>query len=87
MSNRRYNITAPREGSDGKTYWTVLGVGFATKSGDGVNCILNAYPVPNKDGEVRFYLFPADKKDNSESSGGSKPAEQPADDLDDDIPF
>ena len=87
MPNKRYNIVSPREGNDGNTYWTTLGVGFETKNGDGVNCILNAYPVPNEKGEVRFYLFPADKKTDSGKQGSGVPGPGGSDDLDDEIPF
>tara|TARA_R100001443_G_scaffold98344_1_gene105352 strand:+ start:537 stop:749 length:213 start_codon:yes stop_codon:yes gene_type:complete len=51
---QRYDLTVPRTSSDGKTYWTRVGVAFANKSGKGFNLIFEALPLPSKNdrGEI-----------------------------------
>jgi len=73
----RYDIVSPRKDRNGKTRWTKVGVAFPAKQGDGFNCILEAYPLPDENGEVRMNLFPP--RDNQQQSGGQQQAKQQPD--------
>ena len=45
-----YDVISPREDKSGKTRWIRVGVGFQSKNGTRV--LLDAYPAPNKEGDV-----------------------------------
>jgi len=84
----RYDIVSPRKDKNGKTRWTKVGVAFPARQGDSFNLILEAYPLPDENGEVRANLFPP--RDNQ---GGDRarqqPQQQPSDNdgMDDEIPW
>ena len=42
--------------TNGKSYFTKIGAAFPNKNGDGYTLVLDALPVPNKDGDVRVFL-------------------------------
>jgi len=65
----RYDCVAPRKDKQGNTRWTKVGVAFPAKQGDGYNVILEAYPLPDENGEVRFNLFPPRDKNGGQSGG------------------
>tara|TARA_E500000305_G_scaffold110475_1_gene118540 strand:+ start:1274 stop:1486 length:213 start_codon:yes stop_codon:yes gene_type:complete len=50
----RYELKTVRQGSDGKTYWTKIGVAFPMKDKDGFNVSFDALPIPqlNNKGEL-----------------------------------
>ena len=79
----RWDICCPRARKDGKTYWVKIGAAFRSKSGDGLNLIFDALPVPDGEGRVCANLFKAKPRDDRPSSE----PEQPGVDLDDEIPF
>ena len=58
----RYELKTPRQGSDGKTYWTKIGVLFPMKEKDGFSLSFEALPIPqlNDKGvlEVRAVAMP-----------------------------
>ena len=76
MTNRLDALSA-RE-SNGKTYWTRVGVAFQSKDGTGWNVLLDAMPAP-VDGQFKFTLMapkPREGGDNRQASSNS-----------DDIPY
>lgn len=90
----RYDIMVARE-SNGKTYWTKLGVMFPMNGKDGFSISLEALPIPQigKDGKIecRLCAFPPKEQDGyQQGRGNARPAQKTAinnDDLDDEIPF
>src|SRR6218665_456515 len=66
MANR-YDALIAKE-SNGKTYWTKIGVMFENKSGKGFNLLLDAIPA-SVDGQYRISLF--EPNNNNNSGGGS----------------
>ena len=100
---QRYDLVTPREGKDGKTYWTKVGVAFPNRNGDGFSLSLEAYPLPNKEGEVRMIMRPPMERDaepqprrgSTTFTSGRQPAPNPLGGqqqptpqrVDDDIPF
>lgn len=68
MANRLDALSA-RE-SNGKTFWTRVGVAFQSKDGSGWNVLLDAMPAP-VDGQFKITLRPP--KDDSRSGGGADP--------------
>lgn len=93
MTNRM-DIVTPRQGSDGKTYFTKIGVAFATQSG-GWSLSFEALPLPSMNDkgnlECRALLMPPRDRDAAppqrHQSRSSAPQRPLADDLDDDSPF
>jgi hypothetical protein len=71
----RLDALSARE-SNGKTYWTRVGVAFQTKDGTGWNVLLDAMPAP-VDGQFKISLMVPKPRD-----GGSQPAS-----TSDDIPY
>jgi hypothetical protein len=69
----RYDAVTPREASNGKTYFTKVGVAFANRSGNGYTLILEAYPLPDKEGQVRVLLMePKERDDRGSDRGDSR---------------
>ena len=52
---RAYSVIK-REGQD--DFWLPIGAAFAHQSGDGLNIILQALPIPNGDGVCKIVLRP-----------------------------
>jgi len=52
-----------REGQD--DFWLAIGAAFAHQNGDGFNVILQALPIPDKDGQCKIVLRPP-KADEAE---------------------
>lgn len=52
--------------SNGKSYWTRVGVAFQSKDGDGWNVLLDAMPAPT-DGQFKIMLRPP-KQDSRQAS-------------------
>lgn len=94
MTNR-YDAMVAKE-SNGKTYWTKLGVMFENKSGKGFTLLLDAIPVPT-DGAYRISLFEPKESNNNSGSGnssgggfnrpGANRGQSQDSSMDDDIPF
>lgn len=82
----RYDALTVRE-SNGKSYWTRIGVAFAAKQGDGFSVLLDAMPA-SQDGQYKILLRVPQERDNR---GGGTPQTKgrPSfdDDLNDDPPF
>jgi hypothetical protein len=54
-----------REGQD--DFWQPIGAAFPHQSGDGYNVILQALPIPDRDGQCKIVLRPPkDDKDENE---------------------
>jgi hypothetical protein len=83
MANR-YDIVSPREGSNGKTYYTKIGTMWPAKNG-GFSLTFDALPIPglNRDGKLEVRVLAFEPRDDA------RPAQRaPAhDDLNDDVPF
>lgn len=88
----RLDALSVREGKDGKSYFTKIGVAFPNKDGKGYSVLLDAIPAPT-DGQFKVMLRePLPRDDNrggtpaadwnNKPSGGNA-----SDDLDDSIPF
>lgn len=82
----RYDICVPRKGNDGKTRWMKIGVAFPARSGDGINLIFDALPLPDAEGRCAASLFRPKEKSSSGDTGESpRAATEPDDDKE--IPF
>ena len=92
----RMDIMQPRQGSDGKTYWTKLGSAWPAKNGPGFSLTFEALPLQSlkkddRTGEMtlecrvllREPLPPRDGQPAQRSNAGPPPV----DDLNDDVPF
>jgi hypothetical protein len=57
-----------RDGQD--DFWLPIGAAFAHQSGDGFNVVLQALPVPDRDGQCKIVLRPPkdDAKDHRPSA-------------------
>lgn len=69
----RYDVMTAREGKDGKTYWTRIGVMFPAKSG-GFSISFEALPVPQiRDGKIEVRavaMIPREKQDRPVADRG-----------------
>jgi hypothetical protein len=88
MSDERFDAVCPREGKDGKTYFTNIGKAFPNRTG-GYSVRLNALPIPNKEGDVTILLLPEREKDERRAPPARRPAPQKRvpDEDEDEIPF
>jgi hypothetical protein len=77
MSNR-LDICTPRNGKDGKTYWTRIGTAWQNEKG--IQLVFDALPIPDSEGRVVANLFEPKPRDNQ---GGTQRQPQPAYDMDD----
>jgi hypothetical protein len=59
----RLDALSARE-SNGKTYWSRIGVAFQSKDGTGWNVLLDAMPAP-VDGQFKITLMPPREKNDS----------------------
>lgn len=75
----RYDIVTPRARKDGKTFWLKIGSGFARDNG-GYSIVLDALPIPDKDGKVTMLMSePREKRQEIRLAG--------SDDFDQEVPF
>jgi hypothetical protein len=81
MSGERLDALSVRE-SNGKSYFTRIGVAFPNRNGDGYSVLLDAMPAPTE-GQFKILLKTPQPRDN----GGQR--QQPRrDDIDSDsVPF
>jgi hypothetical protein len=63
----RLDALSVRE-SNGKSYWTKIGVAFPTKDGSGWNVLLDAIPAPT-DGQFKISLMVPKQRDGGGSNG------------------
>ncbi|WP_316158311.1 MULTISPECIES: hypothetical protein [unclassified Bradyrhizobium] len=61
---RAFTVIKRGEGQD--DFWLPIGAAFAHQSGEGFNLILQALPLPDKDGQCKIVLRPP-KDDDSRS--------------------
>jgi hypothetical protein len=64
---RAYSVIK-RQGAD--DFWLQIGAAFPHQSGDGMNVILQALPLPDGDGLCKIVLRPP--KDDQQSEGGGR---------------
>jgi hypothetical protein len=76
----RLDALSVRE-SNGKSYFTKIGVAFPAKSGNGYSVLLDAIPA-SVDGQFKILLMEPKPRENT----GSRPMRH-TDDLDDSAPF
>ena len=88
----RYDALIVRTDKDGKKRYTKIGAMFPSRNGDGFNCVLDALPMPNAEGQAWIAFYPPKDKEDTRSiseramptgparSGSSEP-------IDDEIPF
>lgn len=69
--------------SNGKSYFTKIGVAFPNRDGKGWSVLLDAIPAPT-DGQFKIMLREPLPKDGQRSGGGGQ---RQSNDLDDDIPW
>lgn len=79
----RYELLTARE-SNGKSYFTRIGVMFPNKAGDGFNILLEALPIPGPDGCRIIAKEPKPRDDQPRQQ--ARPAAA-FDDDSDSIPF
>jgi hypothetical protein len=83
MMTERLDALTVRE-SNGKSYFTKIGVAFPAKSGSGFSVLLDAVPA-SVDGQYKILLMEPKPRDDRQPSRDTR---QPAPaDLDDDIVF
>lgn len=89
--SKRYDVMCAKE-TNGKNWWTKVGVAFENKNGTGYNLMLDYVPAPI-DGQYRFSLLEPNensgyKKDNSYSNTSSgRPGTDRGNAEEDEIPF
>ncbi len=89
----RYDAVIVRTDKDGKKRYTKIGAMFPSRNGDGFNCVLDALPMPNAEGQAWISFFvPKDKEDARPISERATPrgpvsGSLPHSDIDDSIPF
>jgi hypothetical protein len=77
-----WEISSPRPGKDGKTFWTRVGTMFESKDGTGFNLVFDALPLPDKEGRVSLIARPPRPKEGQQTQGNRL-----SDDLNDSVPF
>jgi hypothetical protein len=83
----RYDIISPREDRSGKTRWHKIGAAFARDKG-GFSIVLDALPLPDKEGRVSLLMSEPLTRDNDRQGDGyQSPAPARRDGPDDEIPF
>ena len=62
---------------DGKSYWTKIGVAFASKDGKGFSVLLDAVPAASAEGQVKIMLREPDAGGNT----GNRAQTRSSDDI------
>lgn len=85
--SERYDALTVRE-SNGKSFWTRIGVAFPAKQGGGFSILLDAMPA-SQDGQYKILLRVPQERDGQRSGGAPQTKGRPSfdDDLNDDVPF
>jgi hypothetical protein len=79
----RLDALSVRE-SNGKSYFTKIGVAFPAKSGNGYSVLLDAIPA-SVDGQFKILLM--EPKPREDTVNARQQPRQPAPAFDDDVPF
>lgn len=83
--SERLDALSVRE-SNGKSYFTKIGVAFPSKSGSGYSVLLDAIPAP-VDGQFKILLSVPKPKDGFAPRQAGAPSSSAGIDLNDDVPF
>jgi hypothetical protein len=87
----RYDLKVARQGRDGKTYWTKIGVMFPMRERDGFNITLEAIPLQtmNDQGqlECRITAWEPYKDEGNLGFDSEETSSAPASDPDGGVPF
>ena len=65
---RAFTVIKRGEGQD--DFWLLIGAAFAHQSGEGFNLILQALPLPDRDGQCKIVLRPP-KDDDARSQNST----------------
>lgn len=84
MANH-YELLTARPGKEGKVWWSRIGSMFPAKDGNGYSIILDAYPLPDKEGRVSCIAREPKPREQPAQSGGY--AGNLSHQLDDEVPF
>jgi hypothetical protein len=85
----RMDVCSPRQGKDGKTYWTRIGTFWPAKDGKpGGTITFDALPLTDAEGRCSVSLFEPKAREDAAPKGYT-PRQKPArdDDPDESIPF
>lgn len=77
----RFDICTPRNGKDGKTYWTRIGTAWQNEKG--TQLVFDALPIPDSEGRVVANLFEPKPREQTQQR---QPAKAYATNYDDDVP-
>lgn len=92
------DISAPRKGKDGKTYWHRIGTAFVSDDGK-IGLTFDSLPIPDAEGKCSAQIFDRRDKDDiprrdgppnrsmAVAAGYGRGGKPDASDIDDDIPF
>tara|TARA_R110000868_G_scaffold182850_1_gene423998 strand:+ start:2122 stop:2370 length:249 start_codon:yes stop_codon:yes gene_type:complete len=80
---QRWDVSSPRKGREGKTFW--VRVGSAFQGDKGINIVFDALPLPDETGRVSVSLF--EPRERQATPAPAKASGSYADDLDDEIAF
>ena len=94
---KQWSVSTPRQTSSGRTSWIRVGTGWSAKGENpGVNILLDALPLPDKDGRVSLIVRedrprdqrqqPRREEPRREEPRRQEPREEPVDGFDDDDP-
>jgi hypothetical protein len=70
--SKRFDICTPRNGSNGKTYWTRIGTAFQGEKG--IQLIFDALPIADSEGRVVANLFEPRDNNNGQRQQNRAPA-------------
>jgi hypothetical protein len=70
--SKRFDICTPRNGSNGKTYWTRIGTAFQGEKG--IQLIFDALPIADSEGRVVANLFEPRDNNNGQRQQSRAPA-------------
>lgn len=93
---QRYDLVTAREGKDGKSFFTRIGVAFENRDGKGFSLSFEALPLPSIDRDGRLQtrvlmMVPRERDDRAPARGSDRPPsrgrEREAEELDDSVPF
>jgi hypothetical protein len=72
---RAFTVIKRGEGQD--DFWLPIGAAFAHQSGEGFNLILQALPLPDRDGQCKIVLRPPKDDDARSQDRGDRNNDKP----------
>lgn len=74
--SKRYDISTPRPGKDGKTFWHRIGTAWEGEKG--IQLVFDSLPIPDKEGRCVANLFEPRQQDNRSGTRDRQDAQQRA---------